>query len=822
LNRAFLSLQFLLILAISIFVPFIPNVRAQNSLKIISVDPPSGSFINDPRDHYVRGAVIEPRINVAVEYSRSEYDGISIAVWIIYAKDGGSFKVGDKSMIWGGGYARNPTGRAEGAYKDIPSGSGTVTLSCLFTPGSPEDMWPYYVDSSEGKESIQLKVVVLTDRYMGVEEELEDSCLVTYYLRKGGLGVVADGVSSAEIRVKTPTTESRTITLTDGKIQLTQSSMDGVAVFKYIPDTKALELTPDKIPKEGADITLKPSLDDGTPLEPITLKVYRKPVLLIHGIWSSAKTWGKTVPRLESDGFNVYTLDYEEKNVDDPRDTAQNYLLKKIDQIKTDYIAKGINCSKIDVLAHSMGGVITRYFMIMEGYWRGTRENVESSVSKLITVGTPYKGSPGPQQFVDAISKGGAFIDWIDSHVEAGAMGKPGEAVREMMPGSTTVNAINSRPKPPNVKIYAIVGTNNFLGNMELSRTPDGDGIVDIESQKHAGDEVYYVYEWHMSECQSHDVFIIASNILKDLEVPSTYRSPSSPTLTLSLFLSTKDPKTDTPKFVIGSDKKLVLSEGEEIKDFTQDIFIACLPTEQAAKDDRALARLDVSKKSGERLGTLLVRATPQYEGPIKSAKINVLRAYNPTTFVMIPSLLGGVIPTYELDYKIKHEGPLIFLSLNFVAVSLDPEFTISMDRSNRTNIVVLDGNLTITDNHNGTAFVTKGQQISVDPEGRLGTPTVADLSTLDKWWKEIEETTPPPPPQQITIEQIAIVGIIAVVLTSTVLIYKKRGTGVREQPSIEAKSAPPQQYSYCEECGRKIRLGTKYCTQCGDQQGVA
>lgn len=62
--------------------------------------------------------------------------------------------------------------------------------------------------------------------------------------------------------------------------------------------------------------------------------------------------------------------------------STQNLLTQKISQIKTQ-----TNSSQIDLVAHSMGGLIAK------SYIQKSPENA-SSVRKLITLGTPYLGSP--------------------------------------------------------------------------------------------------------------------------------------------------------------------------------------------------------------------------------------------------------------------------------------------------------------------------------------------------------------------------------------------------------------------------------------------
>jgi pimeloyl-ACP methyl ester carboxylesterase len=254
------------------------------------------------------------------------------------------------------------------------------------------------------------------------------------------VGVVADGVSSAKISVILPSIKDKTVYLKDDATILTVASSNGIASFTYTPDLNALGLTPSNIPKDGHKVLLKAVTDDKEFSASLELIIYRKPVLLIHGLWSSADVWNKMVPWLKRDGFAVYTLDYGQDNADDPRDIAKRYLVGKIKSIKEDYLLyNSINCSKIDVIGHSMGGIVARCYMT-------TWKEGECDISKLITVGTPHLGSPAPQAFYDAIQQGGVkgailrfiiktWIPWM----------RDGPALNALKLGSEFLNWLNAR-----------------------------------------------------------------------------------------------------------------------------------------------------------------------------------------------------------------------------------------------------------------------------------------------------------------------------------------------------------------------------------------
>ena len=131
------------------------------------------------------------------------------------------------------------------------------------------------------------------------------------------------------------------------------------------------------------------------------------PLLLVHGIWSSAVAAGFSP--FSTDGFwrwffnayphnLIYPVDYGEKPepdlssqaFSDPR--TQQILLDSMTGALADAADSGMAARSVDVVAHSMGGLVTRYFLSTEGYL-GNPALLPNPVHKLITIGTPHQGS---------------------------------------------------------------------------------------------------------------------------------------------------------------------------------------------------------------------------------------------------------------------------------------------------------------------------------------------------------------------------------------------------------------------------------------------
>ena len=147
----------------------------------------------------------------------------------------------------------------------------------------------------------------------------------------------------------------------------------------------------------------------GGTTEQASITVEPPPLLLVHGIWSSAKAAGFAS---DSPGFSffqwistqyphnlIYPVDYGKKPApdlgfyafNDPR--IQNILLTTMTSALQGAANAGMSARTVDVVGHSMGGLVTRYFMSTAGYL-GNPALLSNPVHKLVTIGTPHQGSP--------------------------------------------------------------------------------------------------------------------------------------------------------------------------------------------------------------------------------------------------------------------------------------------------------------------------------------------------------------------------------------------------------------------------------------------
>lgn len=117
----------------------------------------------------------------------------------------------------------------------------------------------------------------------------------------------------------------------------------------------------------------------------IPIKLIPVPVVLIHGYQASPQIFSGVSAYLKAQGFNPLGFSYASgEGVISSAAQLSDYL----DKIKTDLASDGIQVKRFDLISHSMGGLVARYYTCSSGY------SPKGNVRKLIFVSVPQRGSP--------------------------------------------------------------------------------------------------------------------------------------------------------------------------------------------------------------------------------------------------------------------------------------------------------------------------------------------------------------------------------------------------------------------------------------------
>lgn len=122
------------------------------------------------------------------------------------------------------------------------------------------------------------------------------------------------------------------------------------------------------------------------------LKVYKAPVLMVHGLNSNADGFNKMEVVLSSNGWEKHILkrvNYESTSTQHFSDN-KNIVPGGIEALFNQLMANGIAAGKVDIVGHSMGGLLTRGYLQSADY--------RDDIHRLITLNTPHSGS----QFANA------------------------------------------------------------------------------------------------------------------------------------------------------------------------------------------------------------------------------------------------------------------------------------------------------------------------------------------------------------------------------------------------------------------------------------
>ncbi len=144
------------------------------------------------------------------------------------------------------------------------------------------------------------------------------------------------------------------------------------------PGDESLEERPITI-----EATFTPSGGGDAVIDDRGIQLVRPPVIMVHGLWSDSTAFQNLNNVLDSSGFIFKKLaDYDNKaSFNHNKDVVQGYAK----QLQLETRKAGYACSKVDIVAHSMGGLLSKLIPY---------DFAQESVRKIITVGTPYEGSP--------------------------------------------------------------------------------------------------------------------------------------------------------------------------------------------------------------------------------------------------------------------------------------------------------------------------------------------------------------------------------------------------------------------------------------------
>lgn len=154
----------------------------------------------------------------------------------------------------------------------------------------------------------------------------------------------------------------------------------GRSLVSYYPP----RASSDNTGKNNSEVKVRATLSSSSNFSEKSITLVKNPIILIHGYNAAGYIFDNMKEYFATLGYEAHAIDY--KSTDGVEASAKE-LNTYIQNIKSEYMSKGIQVKKFDLIAHSMGGLVARYYTCSSSY------NTNNDVRKIIFISTPQKGS---------------------------------------------------------------------------------------------------------------------------------------------------------------------------------------------------------------------------------------------------------------------------------------------------------------------------------------------------------------------------------------------------------------------------------------------
>lgn len=155
------------------------------------------------------------------------------------------------------------------------------------------------------------------------------------------------------------------------------------------------------------------------------IKFCLPPVLLLHGVWSEIKALDKIEEFLRGHGYSDYNIQKAWRlNRQEPErqfEYIAHIIPENIDLLKAKARILKISAGKVNVVAHSRGGLYTRAYIEDFLIEKSKVRKYNDDINLLITCNTPHAGSPLANAVMDQRIIA-PKIFWVDKDVPSGIL----------------------------------------------------------------------------------------------------------------------------------------------------------------------------------------------------------------------------------------------------------------------------------------------------------------------------------------------------------------------------------------------------------------
>lgn len=178
---------------------------------------------------------------------------------------------------------------------------------------------------------------------------------------------------------------------------------------------------------------------------PEQLSPHHPPVLLIHGFLGTRGSMFVLEQRLLRDGFHVFSFNLGPLNVRDIRASA--LLIHR----KVQTICQQTGIRRIDIVGHSMGGLIGLYYI--------KRLEGKEQVRRMVMLGTPARGT------------------WVAA-LGVATLGLWSASSWQLLPGSHFLEDLHAGPLPNEVEFFTIAAERDWLCPPSATQLEGAHGVT--------------------------------------------------------------------------------------------------------------------------------------------------------------------------------------------------------------------------------------------------------------------------------------------------------------------------------------------------------
>lgn len=179
------------------------------------------------------------------------------------------------------------------------------------------------------------------------------------------------------------------------------------------------------------------------------IHVHRSPIIMVHGLWGDDSAFNSMRDQLIASGdyetHQILKVNYQNSN-DRYFLLNANVVPTAIRDIFYDCIAQHLNAGKVNVVCHSMGGMLTRQYMA------STPFSQNQDINRVITCNTPHGGSQMANFLLDPSQYGPVIANLLGF----AGMNCYNGAVQDLRVGSSATNGINNSMPQGDVKVHTI------------------------------------------------------------------------------------------------------------------------------------------------------------------------------------------------------------------------------------------------------------------------------------------------------------------------------------------------------------------------------